>query len=172
METGTTITTDRLFLERLSENDNDFILELLNTDGWIKFIGDRNIKTTEDAVAYIQKIKENANITYWTTKLKDTKIAIGVITLIKRENLEYEDIGFAFLPDYSNKGYAFEASMAVLKFLATKKSIFYILAETLPENINSIKLIEKLGLRFEKTIEIDDEILNIYKASAGQFISK
>ena len=86
--------------------------------------------------------------------------------------MEYSDIGFALLPDYTNKGYAFEASMAVLKFLANNKSISHILAETLPENVISIKLIEKIGLQFEKTIRVDNEILNIYKASAGQLIFK
>ncbi len=161
MDTKKFIKSDRLFLQRLSENDDQLILELLNTDGWIEFIGNRNIKTTDDAIAYIQKINNNPNITYWTVKLLDSGIAIGLVTLIKREYLEHKDIGFAFLPKFANKGYAFEASKAILKSLIIQKEITHILAETLPENIVSIKLIEKLGLQFEKTIEIDNEILCI-----------
>ena len=164
------ITTERLFLEPLSESDDNFIMELLNTEGWIKYIGNRNINSKEDAIAYIQRINDNANITYWTTKLKDTKIAIGLVTLIKRDYLEHNDIGFAFLPNYSNKGYAVEATKAVLSYLVKEKSISHIFAVILPENTGSIKLIEKLGLQFEKVVKIENEVLNIYKATAEQMI--
>ena len=166
-----TITTERLFLEPLSESDDNFIMELLNTEGWIKYIGNRNINSKEDAIAYIQRINDNTNITYWTTKLKDTKIAIGLVTLIKRDYLEHNDIGFAFLPNYSNKGYAVEATKAVLSYLVEEKSISHIFAVILPENTGSIKLIEKLGLRFEKVVEIENEVLSVYKATAEQMIS-
>ena len=165
-----TITTERLFLEPLSESDDNFIMELLNTEGWIKYIGNRNINSKEDAIAYIQRINDNANITYWTTKLKDTKIAIGLVTLIKRDYLEHNDIGFAFLPNYSNKGYAVEATKAVLSYLVEEKSISHIFAVILPENTGSIKLIEKLGLRFEKVVEIENEVLSVYKATVEQMV--
>ncbi|MEQ1553250.1 MAG: GNAT family N-acetyltransferase [Ferruginibacter sp.] len=156
-------TTNRLLIEPLSDNDTDFILELVNTDGWLKFIGSRNINTKTDAVAYIQKINENQNITYWTVKLKETKGSIGIITFIKRDYLEYNDIGFAFLPKFSKKGFAFEATQKVLESLIENKKITNILATTIPENSNSIKLLEKLGFNFDKKIDIDKEILHIYK---------
>jgi [ribosomal protein S5]-alanine N-acetyltransferase len=156
--------TERLSLQPLSENDSEFIIELLNTEGWIKYIGNRNIQSNADAIAYIQKINANKNIRYWTVKLKDTKSPIGLVTLIKRDYLEHNDIGFAFLPLFYAKGYAYEAANAVLNYLSKNKLATNILAETLPENMSSIKLLEKLGLRFEKEMEIENETLHIYGA--------
>jgi [ribosomal protein S5]-alanine N-acetyltransferase len=162
MDRRATLPTDRLLLEAISENDGDFMVELMNTDGWIKFIGDRNIHTTIDAVAYIQKINVNQNIVYWVVKLKDAQTKIGIVTLIKRDHLEHKDIGFAFLPGFSNRGYAFEAANAVLTYLARHRAFMEILAVTLPENINSIKLLQKLGLRFKREMEGENQTLHIY----------
>lgn len=160
-----TINTERLFIEQLSEEDASFIFELLNTDDWIQYIGNRNINSQADAVTYIQKINENPDSTYWSVKLKGTQAAIGLITLIKRDYLDFNDIGFAFLPAFSKKGYAYEATKAVLLNLAENNIIENIHAITLPGNKSSIKLIEKLGLKFEKIIEQDNEKLHLYSAS-------
>ena len=80
------------------------MLELVNTPGWLKFIGDRNIKTIEEAKVYVQEIITNAAIDYWIVKLSKDNTTIGIITLTKRDHLEHYDIGFAFLPDFTNKG--------------------------------------------------------------------
>lgn len=170
MDTKARLLTDRLLLEPLSENDDDFIIELMNTDGWIKFIGNKNIHSKIDAVAYIKKINSNQNIIYWTIKIKDGKSIIGIVTLIKRDYLEHKDIGFAFLPNFSNKGYAYEATNAVLTYLVKHNAFTDILAETLPENISSIKLLRKLGLRFEKEMEIENQTLHIYRTSADELV--
>ena len=106
--------TERLTIERLNLNDNSFILKLVNTEGWLKYIGDRNVKTIEDANNYIKKIINLKNIIYWVTKRKSDNSNIGIITLIKRDNLEHFDFGFAFLPNSSKKGYAYEASKIIL----------------------------------------------------------
>ena len=108
------LTTPRLSITPLATEDAGFILELVNTEGWIKFIGDRNIHSEVDADTYIQKILANENITYWKVRLKDSEVKIGLVTLIKRDYLEHKDIGFAFLPHFSKSGYAFEATRAVL----------------------------------------------------------
>lgn len=158
------IKTKRLLIEPLTENDKLFILELVNTDGWIKFIGNRNIKSEFDAISYIQKINNNTNLTYWVVKLIETNDAIGLVTFIKRDYLEYNDIGFAFLPNFFGQGYAFEASKAVLNFLINNHNLSQILATTIPENIDSISLLKKLGFRFEKSIEIENEILHVYNS--------
>jgi RimJ/RimL family protein N-acetyltransferase len=155
-----TINTERVFIKPLSAKDNRFILALLNTDGWLKYIGNRNVNSEADAMAYIQKINENPNISYWVVTLKETDIAIGLITLIQRDYLPFKDIGFAFLPAFSGKGYAYEAAKGILSKMEEKN----ILAITLPENKPSIKLIEKLGLKFEKIIEQDKEQLHLYSA--------
>ncbi|HVG42438.1 MAG TPA: GNAT family N-acetyltransferase, partial [Chitinophagaceae bacterium] len=165
--------TKRLILNELSLNDEAFITELLNTPEWIKFIGDRNIRTQEDAREYIQKIMYNSNITYWVVKLQDKKTSIGIITFIKRDYLEHYDIGFAFLSKFANKGYAHEATMAVLNDVITNPSHTHILATTVKENTNSIKLLEKLGLRFEKEIKQGNDLLLIYSVTVDKlFISE
>jgi len=164
MNSTKTFTTERLTLKPLDNSDANFILELVNTDGWLTFIGNKNINSIEDATAYIQKINDNENINYWSVKLKDTSLPVGLITLIKRDYLEYQDIGFAFLPAFYNKGYAFEAANTILSHLKSK-NIKTINAVTLPANNISIKLIQKLGLRFEKEIENENIILQVYSAS-------
>jgi len=160
-----TIETDRLKISLLSEKDYNFIYELLNTDGWIKYIGNRNINSEKDAIHYIHKVTMNSQITYWIVKCKQGDIPMGLVTLIKRDYLEFEDIGFAFLPQFFNNGYALEASKAILRDLKRNNKIEYILAICIMDNIPSIRLIEKLGLRFEKTICEENTDLSIYKAS-------
>lgn len=98
--------TDRLFIRQLSETDAGFIFELLNTESWIRYIGNRNIHSEADALAYIRKINENQNTTYYTVTLKETNTPAGLVTLIKRDYLDFRDIGFAFLPAYGGRGYA------------------------------------------------------------------
>lgn len=154
------ITTERLFVEKLSEKDTHFIFELLNTEDWIRYIGNRNIHSEVDALKYIQKINKNSDTTYWKVVLQETDNSIGLITLIKRDYLDFSDIGFAFLPAYYHKGYAYEAAKAVLESLSENTT-----AITLPENTSSVKLIEKLGLKFEKTIQAECEILFLYSNS-------
>jgi RimJ/RimL family protein N-acetyltransferase len=155
-------TTQRLILQSLSEEDADFVNALVNTEGWIKFIGDRNVKSTDDAKAYIQKILVNQNINYWVVKLQDNNTPIGVVTFIKREYLDHPDIGFAFLPEYAKKGYAFEAATVVLGDSMDDPIHPYILATTIKENEKSISLLEKLGLRYLKEIENENEKLLVY----------
>lgn len=159
------INTKRLFIAPLSEKDTTFVFELLNTEGWIKNIGDRNIHSEKDAREYIQKVNSNPHITYWTVKLKKEGLPIGLVTIIKRDYLPSKDVGFAFLPQFFHKGYAFEATKAVLQALVNNNGLEIILAISLPDNNSSIKLIEKLGLKFEKTINHENSILGVYKAS-------
>ncbi len=162
-----TYTTNRLQLNRLSPRDNQFIFELLNTEGWIQFIGNRNIETMDDAIKYIQKIMNNPNLVYWVVQLKDTTNRIGLITFIKRDYLDHHDIGFAFLPQHANNGYAFEAAKTVLTDLLQDKQHKTILASTLPNNVQSIKLLKKLGLQFVNTFENEHEEFRLYAIHAA-----
>jgi RimJ/RimL family protein N-acetyltransferase len=155
-------TTQRLTLQKLTGDDADFIHVLVNTEGWIKFIGDRNVKSAEDAKAYIQKILANQNINYWVVKLQSSNTSIGIITFIKRDYLDHPDIGFAFLPEYAKKGYAFEAATVVLEDGLNNSTHPYILATTLKENEKSIHLLEKLGLQYLKEIENEKDRLLVY----------
>ena len=159
------IATERLTLSPLSEKDTTFAFELLNTEGWLKNIGDRNIRLEKDAREYIQKVNSNSHITHWTVRLKKEGLPIGLVTIIKRDYLPSKDVGFTFLPQFFHKGYAFEATKAVLLAMVSSNELENILAISLPDNNSSIKLIEKLGLKFEKTINHEDSILAVYKAS-------
>lgn len=154
--------TERLSIEPLTLEDTAFILELVNTEGWLRFIGDRQVHSEMDAREYIQKIIDNSNNDYSLVKRKEDQTKIGIITFIQRDYLNSPDIGFAFLPDFANKGYAFEATKAVLDNLQETKHLTHILATTIPENQNSIKLLKKLGLSFEKEIEVDKVTLLVY----------
>ena len=161
------IHTERLVLKPISVMDADFILELVNTKAWLTFIGNKNISTPQDAIAYIQKIIANTTTNYWVVTLKDTQLPIGLITVIKRDYLEHRDIGFAFLPNHFNKGYAYEATSSVLDYLIKQHALRTIVAITIPENTRSIKLLQKLGLRFNKEIPLDNEVLQVYEASVN-----
>lgn len=145
--------TERLKLNRLNPDDAEFIFELLNTEGWIIFIGDRNIRSIEDSVKYIEKTMKNPDIVYWVAKTIEENDSIGIISFVKRENLEFHDIGFAFLPNFSKRGYAFEAAEIVLKDLLQDPDNRIVLATMKAENINSIQLVEKLGFHFDNEIE-------------------
>lgn len=159
------LTTQHLSIGSLTQNDNVFILELVNTKGWIDFIGDRNISTPDDASAYIQKILDNPNVTYWVVRLTDKKTPIGLVTFIKRDYLKHHDIGFAFLPGYAGKGYAYEATLGVMNNLLNDYNSSHILATTVPENTKSIALLKKLGLVFEKEIKVENEKLHVFSVS-------
>ena len=149
-------------MEILTIGDYDFIKDLVNSSGWLENIGDRNIHSKNDAITYIDKILKTENFHYWVVRIKDTKTPIGIITFLKRTYLAGFDLGFAFLPEFSNNGFAHEAAKAVLLMLSGVPEFDKILATTLNSNKNSIKLLTKLGFSFEKEIEIDNAKLHVY----------
>jgi len=154
------IRTERLELREYTLNDAPFIYKLMNSEGWLKNIGDRNIKTIEDAEAYMQKnylsSYEKHGFGPYLVTLKLDGAPIGSAGLYKRDNLEHPDVGFAFLPEFGNKGYAFEASKAVMQFAAEKLKIETIVGITIPQNNSSIKLLKKLGLLEVGTYTYED----------------
>ncbi len=162
--------TARLQLDKLSYVDSEFFLELVNSPEWLKYIGDRKIRTTKDARAQIKKIKDNPDGNYWVVRLKDQLIPIGIITFIKRSYLDHYDIGFAFFSKYGGRGYAFEATTAVLRDVLMNKKYSLILAITVAENTNSIKLIEKLGLTYCKNLQVENDPLLVYSAKATDLV--
>jgi [ribosomal protein S5]-alanine N-acetyltransferase len=159
--------TARLQLERLHPGDAEFIFQLFNTEGWLKFIGDRNIHSAEDALKYIEKTIANPKITYWVVRSRVENISMGMISFIKRDYLENHDIGFAFLPQFSGNGYALEATGMILSDMLGDPDHRTILATTRKDNRNSIKLLEKLGFQFKKEIEPDGQKLQLYSIAAG-----
>lgn len=158
----TNITTERLLLNIITEEDHDFMQELMNTEGWIQFIGDRSIHSREAAIAYINTINARPNFYYWLVRLKETHRPVGIITFIKRDYLDHFDIGFAFLPGYNGKGYAYEAAREVLSLVKLQAEHQVVQATTLPENVRSIKLLNKLGLHFTGNIMVGKNELSLY----------
>jgi ribosomal-protein-alanine N-acetyltransferase len=161
--------TERLFLKPTQVEDAAFILELLNTPKWIQFIGDRKVRTLEDAKNYIKnrmlpQLKRLGYSNYTVIRKEDNR-KVGTCGLYDREGLEGVDIGFAFLPQFEGKGYAFEASDKVKNLAFNDFGIEEISAITVKENLSSQKLLKKLGLTFVKFTKIpnDDEELMLFK---------
>ncbi|WP_142530545.1 GNAT family N-acetyltransferase [Pedobacter westerhofensis] len=161
------IITDRLMLSALQITDAEFIFDLLNSPGWLQFVGDRNIRDIKDAEAYIKKIQDNPLTKFWTVKLKDDARPMGIVSYVKREYLTEHDLGFAFLPAYVKQGYAYEASRAVLHSLASKDAPVKILAITAMNNLSSVRLLDKLGFVFDSQIEVEERKLRLYKFIKG-----
>jgi RimJ/RimL family protein N-acetyltransferase len=163
-----TIETQRLYISPLTTADATFIRELVNSPGWIEFIGNRNINSATEANAYTQKILDNPKLRYWIVRLKSENTPIGVITFIKRDYLDHPDIGFAFLPTFAKKGYAYEAAGVILDHLLPIHTSSHILATTLPKNSNSIRLLEKLGFTYQQEINNNSEILHVYSIAVSK----
>lgn len=147
--------TKRLTLRQFTYEDAGFIVELVNTPGWLEFIGDRNIHSEEDAINYLQNgpIKSYRENGFGSSmvELKDGT-PIGMCGILKRDSLENPDIGFAFLPTHMGKGYAFEMAKATLDHATNQLKLKIICAITNPNNIRSIQLLEKIGLTPVKRI--------------------
>lgn len=147
--------TKRLAIRHMDIDDAPFMLALLNDDAWLRYIGDRGVRTIEDARAYILNgpvdMVARLGFGFHIVELKDTRVPIGICGLAKRDYLDDVDIGFAYLPDYRGAGYAREAAEAVLAHARGVLGLRRIVATTRPDNHDSARLLEKLGLRFERT---------------------
>ena len=153
--------TDRLLLRKLSTADAEFILELLNEPSFLRFIGDKGVRTLDDAREYILQgpmaSYERHGFGLFLTALKEGEVPIGMCGLLKRESLADVDIGFAFLPHFWAKGYALESASAVKAYGLDTLGLKRIVAITNPDNEASIRLLEKLGLTYERMIRMSDD---------------
>lgn len=171
MKNYKTFETDRLLIRPTMDEDASFILELMNTPKWIAGIGDRNLSSVEDAKIYInQKMKpqlESHGYSNNTVIRKSDGVKLGTCGLYDREGLEGVDIGFAFLPAHEKQGYAFESAARILQAGFEDFNIKLVSAITTPENMDSQKLIKKLGLKYIKMVEIpgDDVELMLFQLS-------
>jgi RimJ/RimL family protein N-acetyltransferase len=151
------IQTQRLQLRELTFSDAQFILELLNEDGFLRFIGDKGVRTLEDACEYISKgpmdSYERNGFGLYATCLHDGT-PIGICGLVKRDGLDEPDVGFAFLARHCSKGYAVESAAAVLAHGREVLKLQRIVAITSPQNSRSIAVLEKIGLKFEQMIRL------------------
>ena len=145
----------------MQAEDAPFILKLLNEPSWIRFIGDKGVKTLGDARRYILegpvKMYSLLGFGLWLVELKSSGVPIGICGLIKRDSLPDVDIGFAFLPAYWRQGYAAESASAAISYGRGAFSLGRILAITSPDNDHSGRLLEKLGFRFEGMIRLSGD---------------
>jgi RimJ/RimL family protein N-acetyltransferase len=152
----TILETERLRLRTFDHSDSGFLIQLLNTPGWLRFIGDRNVRNHEEAIMYLENgpIKSYRENGYGLSlvETKNEKIPAGSCGLLKRDFLEHPDIGFAFLPEFAGQGYAYEIASAVMNHARKNLGLKTITAITLPENERSINLLKKLGMHFDRTI--------------------
>lgn len=160
-------TTERLSVSPITGGDTAFIKTIVNSPGWLQFIGDRNIHTEADALAYIQKITDSKAYFYNVVRLKDSEIPIGILSFIKRENQRYYDIGFALLPQYEGKGYVFEAASKYLELIIQAGKHEGVIAITQKDNVRSIALLNRLGLKLVKSYQDENPDLRLYALNLG-----
>ncbi len=156
----TILETERLILRHLTTDDAAFILKLLNEPAFLRFIGDKGVRNLEDARNYILSgpvsSYERNGFGLYLVALKDNGVSIGICGLIKRDSLPDVDVGFAFLPQFWKKGYAFESASAVVAFGRDTFKLDRIVAIADIENDASARVLEKLGMRLDKLIKLTD----------------
>lgn len=158
------LVTPRLSLRRFTPDDAAFILELVNDPAWIANIGDRNVHDLEAARGYIGRtlaMYERHGFGMYLVALREGGEPVGTCGLVKRDGVDDADIGFAFLERFRNRGFAHEAAQAVLTHARDALRMPRVAAIVTPTNTRSIRLLEKIGLRFERPIRLpgaDEEI--------------
>lgn len=153
--------TDRLIVRELSVDDAPFMLRLLNEPSFIQNIGDRNVRTLEDAKVYIQNKPmahyERFGFGLYLVADRTTESSIGVCGLLQRESLAFPDVGYALLPEYWGSGYALEAASAVLSYGRKVLGMSRILAIANADNAPSIRVLQKLGFSFSKMVQMEED---------------
>ena len=170
-----TFETERLLLRPTTKEDAPFILALLNTPNWMKHIGDRQVHTVEDARKYIHTKMlpqlERLGFGNYTLIRKSEGIKIGTCGLFDREGLNGVDIGYALLPEYERQGYVIEAAERIRKAAFEDFCFTVLYAVTTHDNVASQRVLEKLGMHWEKTVHIpnDPEELRLYELTAEEY---
>lgn len=156
---GNLIETARLTLRELQAGrDEDFVLRLLMSRGFVDNIGDRGVRDLDDARRYIL---DGPGASYaqngyglWRVARREDDSPIGICGLVRRDGLEAPDVGYAFLEESWGQGYAVEAAAATLDYARRTLGLSVILAITKPGNQASMRVLEKIGLRFKKMITL------------------
>ncbi len=155
------IQTERLTLTSLQAGDAGFLLALINTPSWIRYIGDRQVHTVHEARTYLLKgpLQHELDHGYGMRKmiLTETGIPIGICGLVCREGLPLPDLGFALLPEYEQNGFAFEAARAVLAEDTRTWNMKKVSAITTLENNRSIALLHRLGFVQNGEVQLPDQ---------------
>ena len=154
------IETERLYLSRVTVNDASFLLDLLNEPSFLENIGDKGVRTNEEAVKYIKKefldSYTHRGFGLLLVKVKPNYTPIGICGIKKRDSLELPEIGYAFLSKFRSKGYATESARAVIDYARNKLGLKHVVAITAPENKASVRVLEKIGFEYEKMVDLPD----------------
>ena len=146
------VETSRLSLRAFTEDDAAFVLGLLNEPSFIRNIGDRGVRTLDDARAYIATGPMASYVRFgfglYVVELKAPRTPIGICGILKRDELPEPDLGFAFLPAYWSQGYGLESATAIRDYARATVGLPRLLAIVNPVNDASIRLLEKLGFGF------------------------
>jgi RimJ/RimL family protein N-acetyltransferase len=160
--------TERLVLREITVDDAEFIADLLNQPSYLKYIGDKGVRTAADAAGFIESLVRKAyrdhGYGHYIVRLKDDPTPMGTCGYVVRESLPGPDIGFAFLPQFEKKGYAYESASAVLNYGRNTLGFGRVLAITTPDNESSGRLLGKLGFVYEKMVRTtpDGEPLKLF----------
>jgi RimJ/RimL family protein N-acetyltransferase len=165
------IETNRLILRRFTLDDAAFILELLNEPAWKRYIGDRGIDSLESARRYLETgpiaSYERHGFGLYAIEQKIDSTLVGMCGLIKRDGLDDVDIGFAVLSRFEGQGLTTEAAEATLAYSRDMLGLKAVVAITSIDNERSARLLERLGMRFERMVRLseDAELLRLYSIS-------
>ena len=165
----TVIETARLRLREFTPEDAAFVLRLLNEPSFLRYIGDRGVRSLDDAKRYIADgpVAGYARFGYGLMRVerKSDGATVGMCGVLKRDTLPDPDIGFSFLPEHWSQGYALESARAVMRHAREILGLGRIVAITTRDNEPSMRLLEKLGFRFERMIPMGDEELRLFASS-------
>lgn len=159
--------TERLCMREVTSDDAAFTLDLLNQPSFIKYIGDRGVRDLDEARDFIEgrykKSYRDNGYGLYVVELKDADATpIGICGFVRRDTLPGPDIGFAFLPQFEKKGYAYESASAVMKYGRETLGFTRVLAITTTDNDASGRLLEKLGFKFDRLFESNGETLKLF----------
>ncbi len=159
--------TERLIVRQFELSDTEFIVRLLNQESFIRYIADKNVRTEEDAINYLKQGPMASYSKYGfglsLVMLKECQTPIGMCGVLKRDELEFPDLGYAFLDEFAGKGYAREAAEQTLAATMSVCQLDTVLAFTLPDNLRSNKLLQAVGFEFKQTMELYDMLNNLYQ---------
>jgi len=159
--------TERLTIRQLNTDDVEFVVRLLNEESFIRYIADKQVRTTDDAVNYLRNGPISSYNNYGfglnLVLLKGSDVPIGMCGLLKRDELDYPDLGYAFLPEFWGKGYAREAAVSVLREEMARYSLDVVQAVTLPDNLSSNELLKKVGFILKGSIALYGLQNNLYE---------
>ena len=166
---GPLLNTERLELRWLTPDDAEMMLAIWNDPAFLRYVGDRGVRTVEQARSAIEAgpLQIYADYGYGPFRLtrRDDGSDVGICGLFRREGLDEPDIGFAILPEYRGQGIGFESSVAVLDHARDVLNLSGVTAIVSPQNERSIGLLEKLNMYYERTIRLpgDDDDLSLYR---------